>query len=178
MPAVSGALNEKQGGPSIIVPIDKTLVSALYKPSQWAVTKDPSEHNRRSIYLIAKRNLRLPFMEVFDAPDTLVSCPRRESSTHAPQALELLNGDLANQQAEALANGVVGRTSLPVMFAALSAGGHLRVGMEDTVSFARGRPVTGNAELVERAAALAELAQRPPMRPDQARALLGVNGRR
>jgi uncharacterized protein (DUF849 family) len=72
----------------------------------------------------------------------------------------------------------IGRTSLPVMFAALSAGGHLRVGMEDTVSFARGRPVTGNAELVERAAALSELAQRPAMRPDQARALLGVNGRR
>jgi uncharacterized protein (DUF849 family) len=38
--------------------------------------------------------------------------------------------------------------------------------------------VTGNAELVERAAALAALAQRPTMRPDQARALLGVNGRR
>jgi uncharacterized protein (DUF849 family) len=50
--------------------------------------------------------------------------------------------------------------------------------MEDTVSFARGRPVAGNAELVERAASLAGLAQRPPMRPDQARALLGVNGRR
>jgi uncharacterized protein (DUF849 family) len=64
------------------------------------------------------------------------------------------------------------------MLAALSAGGHLRVGMEDTVSFARGRPVAGNAELVERAAALAGLAQRPPMRPDQARAMLGVSGRR
>jgi len=50
--------------------------------------------------------------------------------------------------------------------------------MEDTVSFARGRPVTSNAELVERAATLAGLAQRPPLRPDQARALLGVNGRR
>jgi len=71
----------------------------------------------------------------------------------------------------------IGRTTLPVMFAALAAGGHLRVGMEDTVSFAKGRPVTGNAELVERAAALAGLAQRPPMRPDQARAMLGVSGR-
>ena len=71
----------------------------------------------------------------------------------------------------------IGRTTLPVMFAALAAGGHLRVGMEDTVSFARGRPVTGNAELVERAATLAGLAQRPPMRPDQARAMLGVTGR-
>jgi uncharacterized protein (DUF849 family) len=72
----------------------------------------------------------------------------------------------------------IGRTTLPVMFAALAAGGHLRVGMEDTVSFARGRPVTGNAELVERAATLAGLAQRPPMRPGQARAMLGVSGDR
>jgi uncharacterized protein (DUF849 family) len=72
----------------------------------------------------------------------------------------------------------IGRTTLPVMFAALAAGGHLRVGMEDTVSFARGRPVTGNLELVERAATLAGLAQRPPMRPGQARAMLGVSGRR
>jgi Protein of unknown function (DUF1553)/Protein of unknown function (DUF1549) len=103
MLAVSGKLNPKQGGPSVIVPIDKSLVGALYKPSQWAVTQDATEHNRRSIYLIAKRNLHLPFMEVFDAPDALVSCPRRESSTHAPQALELLNGDLANQQAEVFA---------------------------------------------------------------------------
>ena len=71
----------------------------------------------------------------------------------------------------------IGRTTLPVMFAALAAGGHLRVGMEDTVSFARGRPVTGNAELVERAATLAGLAQRPPMSPGDARAMLGVSGR-
>jgi uncharacterized protein (DUF849 family) len=68
----------------------------------------------------------------------------------------------------------IGRSTLPVIFAALSAGGHLRVGMEDTTSYARGRPVAGNAELVQRAAALAELAQRPPMRPYQARSFLGV----
>jgi uncharacterized protein (DUF849 family) len=37
--------------------------------------------------------------------------------------------------------------------------------------------VTGNAELVERAATLAELAQRPAMRPEQARAMLGVSDR-
>jgi hypothetical protein len=101
--AVAGTLNLKQGGPSVMIPIDPGLVNTLYKPSQWAVAKDPAEHNRRSVYLIAKRNLRLPFMEVFDAPDMQVSCARRESSTHAPQALELLNGDFANQQAEALA---------------------------------------------------------------------------
>jgi uncharacterized protein (DUF849 family) len=72
----------------------------------------------------------------------------------------------------------IGRSTLPVLFSALAAGGHLRVGMEDTTSFARGRPVTGNAQLVERAAALATLAQRPPMGPGEARVMLGVNGRR
>ncbi len=101
--AVSGTLNPKQGGPSVMVPIDQGLVATLYKPSQWAPAKDPAEHARRGIYLIAKRNLRLPFMEVFDAPDLQASCTRRESSTHAPQALELMNGTFANEQAEALA---------------------------------------------------------------------------
>jgi uncharacterized protein (DUF849 family) len=68
----------------------------------------------------------------------------------------------------------IGRSSLPVALAALSAGGHLRVGMEDTLTFARGRPVRDNAELVARAAALAELAQRPAMDPATARAFLGL----
>ena len=72
----------------------------------------------------------------------------------------------------------VGRTALPVMFAALAAGGQLRVGMEDTITFARGRPVASNAELVERAATLAELAQRPAITPEAARAMLGVPDRR
>lgn len=103
MLATAGDLNLKAVGPSVLVPIDQELVQALYKPSQWAVTKDENEHRRRSVYLMAKRNLRLPFMEVFDSPDTQVSCPRRESSTHPPQALELLNGRLSNQQADVLA---------------------------------------------------------------------------
>jgi hypothetical protein len=103
MLAVAGALSTKEGGPSIIVPVDRELTALLYKPSQWAITPDASEHNRRSVYLLAKRNLRLPFMEAFDAPDLQISCARRESSTHAPQALELLNGDLSNRLAGALA---------------------------------------------------------------------------
>jgi hypothetical protein len=103
MLAVSGRLNAKTGGPSVLVPVEQELVNLLYKPSQWAVTKDVSEHDRRSIYLIHKRNLRLPMMEVFDAPDLQISCARRESSTHAPQALELLNGDFANSMAKSLA---------------------------------------------------------------------------
>jgi uncharacterized protein (DUF849 family) len=72
----------------------------------------------------------------------------------------------------------VGRTTIPVLLAALAAGGHVRVGMEDTLTFAPGRPVRDNAELVARAATLAHLAQRPPLTPDEAREMLGVKDRR
>jgi 3-keto-5-aminohexanoate cleavage enzyme len=69
----------------------------------------------------------------------------------------------------------VGRTSIPVMLASLSAGGHLRVGMEDTVSYARGERVRDNAQLVARAAGLSKISQRPPLSPSDARALLCVS---
>jgi 3-keto-5-aminohexanoate cleavage enzyme len=72
----------------------------------------------------------------------------------------------------------VGRTTLPVMLAAVAAGGHLRVGMEDTLTFAPGQAVRDNAQLVERAVAIATLAQRPPMSAAEARAMLGVKERR
>jgi uncharacterized protein (DUF849 family) len=68
----------------------------------------------------------------------------------------------------------IGRTSLPVMLASLSAGGHLRVGMEDTVSYARGERVKDNAQLVARAAGLARIAQRPPLAIGEVRSMLKV----
>ncbi|HEV7756638.1 MAG TPA: 3-keto-5-aminohexanoate cleavage protein [Mycobacteriales bacterium] len=68
----------------------------------------------------------------------------------------------------------VGRSTLPVALAALSTGGHLRVGMEDSLSYAPGRPVRNNTELVARAAGLARVAQRPPMAVAEVRALLGI----
>src|SRR5262249_34184643 len=72
----------------------------------------------------------------------------------------------------------VGRTTLPVMLAALSAGGHLRVGMEDTLSYAPGEPVRDNAQLVARAAGLARPAEGPGVGGGGARARLGVRDRR
>lgn len=71
----------------------------------------------------------------------------------------------------------IGRSTLTVALAALSKGGHLRVGMEDVLTLARGVPVTHNAELVERAVALGRLAQREPMSCDEARELLQVKRR-
>jgi hypothetical protein len=104
MLAISGRLNLKRGGPSFMVPIDPDLMLMLKRPQYWVPTRDKSEYDRRTLYMIYKRNLRLPFSEVFDSPDTLLSCARREQSTHAPQALELLNGRTSNDLAAAFAD--------------------------------------------------------------------------
>jgi hypothetical protein len=99
--AVSGQLNPKMGGPGVFPP----LPTAMFKGSKggWQVSRDKSDHVRRSVYIFARRNLRFPFLEVFDAPDNNLSCPSRERSTTAPQSLTLLNSMEATQAAEALA---------------------------------------------------------------------------
>jgi 3-keto-5-aminohexanoate cleavage enzyme len=71
----------------------------------------------------------------------------------------------------------IGRSALTVALASLSKGGHLRVGMEDTLTLARGVPVEHNAQLVERAVELGGIAQRSPMTPAEARELLGTKRR-
>jgi uncharacterized protein (DUF849 family) len=68
----------------------------------------------------------------------------------------------------------IGRSTIPVMLAALSTGGHLRVGMEDTITYEKGRAVESNMQLVARAVGFAHLAQRPPLTTAEARELLGV----
>ena len=68
----------------------------------------------------------------------------------------------------------IGRSTLAVALASLSKGGHLRVGMEDVLTMARGVPVEHNRQLVERVVSLAAIVQRTPMTPDEARTFLGI----
>jgi 3-keto-5-aminohexanoate cleavage enzyme len=68
----------------------------------------------------------------------------------------------------------IGRSTIDVILASLSGGGHLRVGMEDTITYAKGQAVESNMQLVARAVGFARLAQRPPLSTDEARAMLGV----
>jgi 3-keto-5-aminohexanoate cleavage enzyme len=72
----------------------------------------------------------------------------------------------------------IGRSHLPIAATAIACGGHLRVGMEDNLIYAKGQPVQRNDELVSRASDLARLMQRPPLTTDQARSLLGTKPRR
>jgi 3-keto-5-aminohexanoate cleavage enzyme len=71
----------------------------------------------------------------------------------------------------------IGRSTLAVALAALSKGGHLRVGMEDVLTLAKGVPVEHNDQLVSRAVELGRFAQRTPMTPAEAKDLLQVKRR-
>lgn len=89
------------------------------------------------------------------------------------QALATAVASLPDRVTSWSATGV-GRAHLPVAAAAVALGGHLRVGMEDNMFFARNQPVESNVEFVQRAAKLSTLLQRPLMGPEGARALLGL----
>jgi hypothetical protein len=98
--AVSGRLNPKMGGPGVFPPLPP---EASNVGNQWKASADAADHVRRSVYIFAKRNLRFPFLEPFDVPDSNLSCPQRERSTTAPQALALLNAPDVTTAAKALA---------------------------------------------------------------------------
>jgi hypothetical protein len=92
MLSVAGALNVASvGGPSVFpeLPTEIKLSAAA-----WPITRDPSERNRRSVYVSVKRNQRYPMFDAFDAPDSHESCARRFTTTSAPQSLLLLNDKL------------------------------------------------------------------------------------
>ncbi|WDQ16478.1 DUF1549 and DUF1553 domain-containing protein [Rhodopirellula sp. P2] len=105
MLVASGQINWKSGGPGVRPPLPQELVGTLLK-NQWDVTQDRSEHNRRSIYVFARRNLRYPIFEVFDRPSANTSCSRRDISTTAPQSLHLLNSEFSLNLARSMASSI------------------------------------------------------------------------
>ncbi len=99
---IAGELNLEMHGPSAL-PALPAGVSDRYA---WEPDKEAAQRNRRSVYVLAKRNLRYPLFEVFDQPDLHQSCPRRAVTVTAPQSLAMLNSeltlDLARNWAERL----------------------------------------------------------------------------
>ena len=101
--AVSGRLNRTMSGPSVFPELPPELKLLSSKGAVWPVSPNAEDRERRSLYVFVRRNLRYPFFEVFDRPDTNASCPQRAVTTIAPQALSLLNSQLAHDSARALA---------------------------------------------------------------------------
>ncbi|PSQ19498.1 3-keto-5-aminohexanoate cleavage protein [Halobacteriales archaeon QS_9_67_17] len=67
-----------------------------------------------------------------------------------------------------------GPHQLPFAAMGIVFGGHVRVGLEDNVYVRQGEKAESNAQLVERAATLAETLERPVATPNEAREILGL----
>ena len=109
MLAVSGELNPALTGPGVCPP----LPAGYNGREAWKVSESRRDQSRRSVYILAKRNLPFPMLQAFDLPDMHESCACRSKTTTAPQALMLLNGEFVRTQSAALARRLVetsGRT--------------------------------------------------------------------
>ncbi len=97
--AVSGLLNPQMFGPGVRPELPPNFSSR----EAWPVSKDLADRQRRSIYILVKRNLPYPLLEAFDFPDAHESCARRQVTTTAPQALMLMNSEMVLHYAQAFA---------------------------------------------------------------------------
>ncbi|MFP6874598.1 MAG: DUF1549 and DUF1553 domain-containing protein [Verrucomicrobiales bacterium] len=98
----SDSLSERRGGPGVRPELPKEITVTLLR-NQWQVSKDETDHRRRSVYLFARRNLRYPLFDLFDRPARAETCALRVLSTTAPQSLALLNSGFVVQRAKELA---------------------------------------------------------------------------
>ena len=98
--AAAGLLNPASGGPSVFPPLPDGMPAPR---GGWSVSEDPSDHNRRSIYVFVRRNSPYPMLKALDLPDTHESCARREMTITAPQALTYINSNVTMGWAQAFA---------------------------------------------------------------------------
>ncbi len=98
----AGSLNRQPFGPPVVPPVEAWALSAL-RNKNWVPTTDVAELSRRSVYLVARRSIKLPFFDVFNGPDTIGSCAGRDRTVVPTQALTLLNSPETLGHAQTLA---------------------------------------------------------------------------
>ena len=104
----TGELNRQVGGLPVMPEINMEValqprmiqfsLAPAYQPSVRA-----KDRNRRSLYAYRVRGQPDPFLELFNQPNPNDSCEERVSESVTPQAFTLLNSDLMNDRATALA---------------------------------------------------------------------------
>lgn len=104
MLALSEQLNSKRFGPGMKPHIPKAAIEANTDKDKIWQASDEREASRRSIYAFIKRGLVVPMFETLDLADTASSCPQRQTTTVAPQALSLFNGEFTDKQARHFAD--------------------------------------------------------------------------
>lgn len=106
--AVSGALTERQYGPSVYPPMAPEVLATASRPDQAWGRSSEEEGNRRSVYVFVKRSLRLPLLENLDQPSPDMACPERFPTNVPTQALITLNGDFVQGGADRFAQRLRG----------------------------------------------------------------------
>jgi Protein of unknown function (DUF1553) len=92
--AASGQLDSRMGGPGYNIWEKNTNYVAVYKPR----AELPPDAFRRMVYQFKPRSQPDPTFGAFDCPDAALVAPRRNVSTTALQALNLLNSPFIVQQ--------------------------------------------------------------------------------
>ena len=100
----SELLESRIGGQGIRPPLPE-FVTSVGRSVQWPVSEGPDRY-RRGMYIFLKRTVLYPMLTTFDAPDTSVSCSRRERTNTPMQALTLLNDPVFFKCAETLGRDV------------------------------------------------------------------------
>ncbi|MEZ5328019.1 MAG: PSD1 and planctomycete cytochrome C domain-containing protein [Verrucomicrobiales bacterium] len=104
MLAASGELNPRRGGDRGFYPaVSGEVVAGGSRPGRGWGWSAPDEQNRRSVYAFVKRTMIYPFFEIFDYANTEGSLGARPTTTVAPQALLMLNGEFMEKSAAHLA---------------------------------------------------------------------------
>jgi hypothetical protein len=103
MLAASGTLNQKRGGPSVFPTLPKEVHGTQDSSGKGWSDSPADEQNRRSVYLVVKRALKVPLLECLDFANSASPVGVRPKTTTAPQALMLLNDSFVQTQAAALA---------------------------------------------------------------------------
>jgi hypothetical protein len=103
---ISGRLNPARGGPSVFPTLPAEVHTTQDSAGKGWQDSPQREQDRRSIYLVVKRALKVPLLECFDAANGTVPTGQRSRTTVAPQALTLLNDPWIQIQAAAFADRV------------------------------------------------------------------------
>ncbi|MCA2970102.1 MAG: DUF1553 domain-containing protein [Acidobacteriaceae bacterium] len=101
--AVSGKLNRTLYGEFVYPEVPREALEGSSDPDKVWKSFSEEQASRRAIYYIVKRSLLVPLMEVLDVCDTARPAARRQTTSVAPQALQLFNGGFMNRQARHLA---------------------------------------------------------------------------
>ena len=68
----------------------------------------------------------------------------------------------------------IGKGHLPIMYAALAMGGHIRIGMEDNIYYSKGVLAESNSQFVERSIRIIKEMGKEVATPDETRQILGL----